>query len=140
MATLLWWNGPVDGICCTYWLQSLHIISTACVHFKHPETALRCKLNTLVEACLPDNPAVGGNQVGTKLSQPSHAGKCAAESGEHSSFAAGLLAPLAAGGTVIIPAGGKFSAGTFWRDATEHGATYYTAVPTMHQVSGGCVR
>ena len=51
--------------------------------------------------------------------------------------AAGLLAPLAAGGTVIIPAGGKFSAGTFWRDATEHGATYYTAVPTMHQVSGG---
>ena len=55
-------------------------------------------------------------------------------------FAAGLLAPLAAGGTVIIPAGGKFSAGTFWRDATEHGATYYTAVPTMHQVSHACVR
>lgn len=47
---------------------------------------------------------------------------------------AGLLAPLAAGGTAIIPAGGKFSAGTHWRDAVEHKATYYTAVPTMHQV------
>ena len=48
--------------------------------------------------------------------------------------AVGLLAPLAAGGTAIIPAGGKFSAGTHWRDAVEHKATYYTAVPTMHQV------
>ncbi|DBA69706.1 hypothetical protein WJX79_006063 [Trebouxia sp. C0005] len=47
---------------------------------------------------------------------------------------AGLLAPLAAGGSAIIPAGGKFSAGTHWRDAVEHKATYYTAVPTMHQV------
>ena len=34
----------------------------------------------------------------------------------------------------IIPAGGKFSAGTHWRDAVEHQATFYTAVPTMHQV------
>ncbi|KAL3141143.1 hypothetical protein ABBQ38_003493 [Trebouxia sp. C0009 RCD-2024] len=47
---------------------------------------------------------------------------------------AGLLAPLAAGGAVIIPAGGKFSATTHWRDAVEHQATFYTAVPTMHQV------
>lgn len=47
---------------------------------------------------------------------------------------AGLLAPLAAGGAAIIPAGGKFSAGTHWRDAVEHQATFYTAVPTMHQV------
>ena len=48
---------------------------------------------------------------------------------------AGLLAPLAAGGAAIIPAGGKFSASTHWRDAVEHQATYYTAVPTMHQVT-----
>ena len=47
---------------------------------------------------------------------------------------AGLLAPLAAGGAAIIPAGGRFSAGTHWRDAVEHQATFYTAVPTMHQV------
>ena len=46
----------------------------------------------------------------------------------------GLLAPLAAGGAAIIPAGGKFSATTHWRDAVEHQATFYTAVPTMHQV------
>lgn len=47
---------------------------------------------------------------------------------------AGLLAPLAAGGAAIIPAGGKFSASTHWKDAVEHQATFYTAVPTMHQV------
>ena len=48
--------------------------------------------------------------------------------------AAGLLAPLLAGSAIILPAGGRFSAGTFWRDAVEFGATFYTAVPTMHQV------
>jgi len=46
---------------------------------------------------------------------------------------AGLLAPLAAGAAVILPAGGRFSATTFWRDAVDFGATFYTAVPTMHQ-------
>jgi len=35
---------------------------------------------------------------------------------------------------VIIPQGGKFSAGTFWKDAVQYQATFYTAVPTMHQV------
>ncbi|PSC68564.1 2-hydroxyacyl-lyase [Micractinium conductrix] len=47
---------------------------------------------------------------------------------------AGLLAPLAAGSAVIMPASGRFSAGTFWQDAVQHGATFYTAVPTMHQI------
>ena len=51
--------------------------------------------------------------------------------GEHCT---GLLAPLGAGSAVIIPEGGKFSASTFWQDAVKHGATFYTAVPTMHQV------
>ena len=41
---------------------------------------------------------------------------------------------MAAGAAVIIPAGGKFSAGSFWKDAVKFGATFYTAVPTMHQV------
>lgn len=36
-------------------------------------------------------------------------------------------------GAVILPAGGRFSATTFWRDAVDFGATFYTAVPTMHQ-------
>ena len=46
----------------------------------------------------------------------------------------GLLAPLLAGSAIILPAGGRFSAKTFWKDACDHGATFYTAVPTMHQV------
>eukprot|EP00931_Biecheleriopsis_adriatica_P116969 TRINITY_DN92542_c0_g1_i1.p1 TRINITY_DN92542_c0_g1~~TRINITY_DN92542_c0_g1_i1.p1 ORF type:complete len:533 (+),score=144.02 TRINITY_DN92542_c0_g1_i1:224-1600(+) len=47
---------------------------------------------------------------------------------------AGLLSALGAGGTVVVPAGGKFSANVFWKDVKEHGATWYTAVPTMHQI------
>ena len=50
---------------------------------------------------------------------------------------AGTFSPLAAGGAIVLPAAGKFSASVFWRDCVEHGATFYTAVPTMHQV---CVR
>ncbi len=46
----------------------------------------------------------------------------------------GLLVPLLAGSAVIIPAGGRFSAKSFWKDACHFGATFYTAVPTMHQV------
>ena len=48
---------------------------------------------------------------------------------------AGLLAPLAAGAAVILPAAGGFSARGFWQDAVQHQATFYTAVPTMHQAS-----
>eukprot|EP00930_Biecheleria_cincta_P020092 TRINITY_DN15178_c0_g1_i2.p1 TRINITY_DN15178_c0_g1~~TRINITY_DN15178_c0_g1_i2.p1 ORF type:complete len:519 (-),score=127.46 TRINITY_DN15178_c0_g1_i2:119-1675(-) len=47
---------------------------------------------------------------------------------------AGLLSALAAGGSVVLPKGGKFSAQVFWKDVKEHGATWYTAVPTMHQI------
>jgi hypothetical protein len=46
---------------------------------------------------------------------------------------AGTFSPLAAGGAVVLPAAGKFSASVFWRDCVQHGATWYTAVPTMHQ-------
>ncbi|KAF8545086.1 hypothetical protein BDD12DRAFT_722391 [Trichophaea hybrida] len=45
---------------------------------------------------------------------------------------AGFLAPLASGGTVIVPP--KFSASTFWKDFTTHQANWYTAVPTIHQI------
>lgn len=47
---------------------------------------------------------------------------------------AGLLAPLAAGSAVILPLEGRFAPGTFWRDVVQHRATFYTAVPTMHQI------
>ena len=45
---------------------------------------------------------------------------------------AGALAPLAAGGTVVVPA--KFSVSAFWDDITRCGATWYTAVPTIHRL------
>ncbi|KAK1869254.1 hypothetical protein I4F81_011733 [Pyropia yezoensis] len=47
---------------------------------------------------------------------------------------AAALTTLATGGKVIIPAGGKFSASAFWPTATAHAITWYTAVPTIHQV------
>ncbi|KAF2491110.1 acetyl-CoA synthetase-like protein [Lophium mytilinum] len=45
---------------------------------------------------------------------------------------AGFLAPLASGGSVIVPQ--KFSASEFWKDFNEHKANWYTAVPTIHQI------
>ena len=51
-----------------------------------------------------------------------------------SGWSAGLLAPLAVGSAVIIPQEGRFAPGTFWRDAVKYRATFYTAVPTMHQI------
>ncbi len=47
---------------------------------------------------------------------------------------AALLATLASGGTVLVPARGRFSAHTFWDDIDAVGATWYTAVPTIHQI------
>jgi acyl-CoA synthetase (AMP-forming)/AMP-acid ligase II len=45
---------------------------------------------------------------------------------------ASTLATLSSGGTVIVPP--KFNPLSFWRVAREHGATWYSAVPTMHQL------
>lgn len=47
---------------------------------------------------------------------------------------AALLATLASGGTVLLPARGRFSAHTFWDDIGTVRATWYTAVPTIHQI------
>jgi acyl-CoA synthetase (AMP-forming)/AMP-acid ligase II len=45
---------------------------------------------------------------------------------------ASTLATLRAGGTVIVPP--RFSAGSFWSTVKAHRATWYSAVPTIHQV------
>ena len=45
---------------------------------------------------------------------------------------ASTLATLASGGTVVVPA--KFNPLSFWRVARDHGATWYSAVPTLHQL------
>ncbi len=47
---------------------------------------------------------------------------------------AALLSTLASGGTVLIPAGGRFSAHTFDDDLHAAAATWFTAVPTIHQI------
>src|SRR5207302_4222454 len=45
---------------------------------------------------------------------------------------ASRLATLATGGTVVVP--GKFSPLSFWRVARDHRVTWYSAVPTLHQL------
>ncbi|MFO0965356.1 MAG: acyl--CoA ligase [Gemmataceae bacterium] len=42
------------------------------------------------------------------------------------------LSTLHTGGAVVIP--GKFSAGAFWQTAAKYGVTWYSAVPTIHQI------
>jgi acyl-CoA synthetase (AMP-forming)/AMP-acid ligase II len=45
---------------------------------------------------------------------------------------ASTLGTLATGGTVVVPS--KFNPLSFWRVAREYGATWYSAVPTLHQL------
>lgn len=47
---------------------------------------------------------------------------------------AGLLSSFVAGAAVTLPAAGRFSASTFWSDMLNYNATWYTAVPTIHQI------
>jgi acyl-CoA synthetase (AMP-forming)/AMP-acid ligase II len=42
------------------------------------------------------------------------------------------LSTLHTGGAVVVPA--KFSAGTFWPTASRYDVTWYSAVPTIHQI------
>lgn len=46
----------------------------------------------------------------------------------------GLLSSIGAGAAVALPAAGRFSASTFWKDMIKYNATWYTAVPTIHQI------
>ncbi len=45
---------------------------------------------------------------------------------------ASTMATFWSGGTLVVPP--AFDAMTFWPAAAEHGATWYSAVPTMHQM------
>jgi acyl-CoA synthetase (AMP-forming)/AMP-acid ligase II len=45
---------------------------------------------------------------------------------------ASLMATLLSGGTVVVPT--KFNALSFWRTVHEHRVTWYSGVPTMHQL------
>jgi len=45
---------------------------------------------------------------------------------------ASALAAFASGGTVVVPA--RFSPPSFWRVVRDHGVTWYSASPTLHQL------
>lgn len=45
---------------------------------------------------------------------------------------ASTLGTLATGGSIVVP--GKFNPLSFWRVAKDHGVTWYSAVPTLHQL------
>ncbi len=45
---------------------------------------------------------------------------------------ASVMATLLSGGTVVVPT--KFNALSFWRTIREHRVTWYSGVPTMHQI------
>lgn len=45
---------------------------------------------------------------------------------------ASTMAALASGGTVVVP--GRFNALAFWRLVREHNVTWYSAVPSIHQL------
>nr|GMC88394.1 oxalate--CoA ligase-like [Ipomoea batatas]GMD53816.1 oxalate--CoA ligase-like [Ipomoea batatas]GME10905.1 oxalate--CoA ligase-like [Ipomoea batatas]GME12843.1 oxalate--CoA ligase-like [Ipomoea batatas] len=47
---------------------------------------------------------------------------------------AAMLSSIGAGGSVTLQAAGRFSASTFWSDMKTSKATWYTAVPTIHQI------
>jgi len=47
---------------------------------------------------------------------------------------AGLLSTLASGGGAYLPSTGVFSAHLFWPDVARVGATWFTAVPTIHRI------
>jgi acyl-CoA synthetase (AMP-forming)/AMP-acid ligase II len=44
---------------------------------------------------------------------------------------ASVLSALASGGSVVIPR--RFSASAFWQDVARYGATWFSAVPTIHR-------
>jgi acyl-CoA synthetase (AMP-forming)/AMP-acid ligase II len=87
-----------------------------------------------------------GQPKGVMLTQANLAANACAISAEHglgpgdrvlgvlplyhiNAFAVTMLAPLAHGGGVVLPA--KFSAGQFWRQAIERACTWLNVVPTM---------
>lgn len=47
---------------------------------------------------------------------------------------AALLSTLVSGGAAVLPSAGRFSASTFWSDIKDNKVTWYTAVPTIHQI------
>ena len=72
------------------------------------------------------------NVAGTYDLSPSDVSLCVMPLFHVHGLVASTLATLATGGTVVVPA--KFSPLSFWRIVRDTGATWYSAVPTIHQL------
>jgi acyl-CoA synthetase (AMP-forming)/AMP-acid ligase II len=76
--------------------------------------------------------ASAANVVATYALTPADVSLCVMPLFHVHGLVASTLATLRSGGTVVVPP--RFSAGAFWPAVKTHRATWYTAVPTIHQV------
>ncbi len=73
-----------------------------------------------------------GNVVETYQLTPDDVSLCVMPLFHVHGLVASTLATLATGGTVVVPP--KFNPLGFWRTVRDHRVTWYSAVPTMHQL------
>jgi acyl-CoA synthetase (AMP-forming)/AMP-acid ligase II len=73
-----------------------------------------------------------GNIVDTYQLKPDDVSLCVMPLFHVHGLVASTLATLATGGTVVVPP--KFNPLSFWRTVRDHRVTWYSAVPTMHQL------
>jgi acyl-CoA synthetase (AMP-forming)/AMP-acid ligase II len=73
-----------------------------------------------------------GNVVETYQLAPEDVSLCVMPLFHVHGLVASALATFASGGTVVVPP--AFSAFSFWRLVRAHGVTWYSAVPTIHQL------
>ncbi|MBI3302744.1 MAG: AMP-binding protein [Deltaproteobacteria bacterium] len=76
--------------------------------------------------------ASAANVVATYALTPADVSLCVMPLFHVHGLVASILATLRSSGTVVVPP--RFSAGAFWPAVRAHRATWYTAVPTIHQV------
>jgi acyl-CoA synthetase (AMP-forming)/AMP-acid ligase II len=74
-----------------------------------------------------------GNIAATYKLQPDDVALCVMPLFHIHGLMASTMATFATGGTVVVPSGG-FDAMRFWPAAEAGGATWYSAVPTIHQM------
>jgi acyl-CoA synthetase (AMP-forming)/AMP-acid ligase II len=72
------------------------------------------------------------NVVATYALSPEDVSLCVMPLFHIHGLVASTMATLSTGGTVVVPA--KFNPLSFWRVARDSGATWYSAVPTLHQL------
>lgn len=73
-----------------------------------------------------------GNVARTYALTPDDVSMCVMPLFHVHGLVASVLATLLTGGTVVVP--DKFSPFNFWRNVQDYKATWYSAVPTIHQV------